>query len=132
MIKADRKGKASRLENLRPYHRMEPMWKCNILSWLLFVLVSFSCIKAYSLLSWLKVYIPHLWWAVFLKSLGIIPFSKIFCTVLLATLTNYVSFLILHLFTCVALLCIYIIVIIVLLIYVGFQFYYICIFIWHT
>jgi len=62
-------------------------------------------------------------------TLGIIPFSKIFCTVLLATLTNYVSFLILHLFKCVALLCIYIIVIIVLLIYVGFQFYYICIFI---
>jgi hypothetical protein len=27
MIKADRKGKASGLENLRPYHRMESMRK---------------------------------------------------------------------------------------------------------
>ena len=32
MIKADRKGKASGLENLRPYHRMESMRKSNILS----------------------------------------------------------------------------------------------------
>jgi hypothetical protein len=36
MIKADRKGKASGLENLRPYHRMESMRRSNILSWLLF------------------------------------------------------------------------------------------------
>ena len=45
-------------------------------------------------------------------SLDIIPFSKIF-------LTNNVSFLFLtlHLFKCVALLCIYIIVIVFLLIY---------------
>jgi hypothetical protein len=35
MIKADRKGKASGLENLRPYHRMESMRKSNILSCLL-------------------------------------------------------------------------------------------------
>ena len=32
IIKADRKGKASGLENLRPYHRMESMRKSNILS----------------------------------------------------------------------------------------------------
>jgi hypothetical protein len=32
MIKADRKGKASELENLRPYHGMESMRKSNILS----------------------------------------------------------------------------------------------------
>jgi hypothetical protein len=32
MIKAYRKGKASKLENLRPYHRMESMRKSNILS----------------------------------------------------------------------------------------------------
>jgi hypothetical protein len=32
MIKADRKGKASGLENLTPYHRMESMRKSNILS----------------------------------------------------------------------------------------------------
>ena len=52
-------------------------------------------------------------------SLGIIPFSKIFLTVLFNTLTNNVSFLFLikHLFKCVALLCIYIIVIVLLLIY---------------
>jgi hypothetical protein len=31
MIKADRKGKASGLENLKPYHRMESMRKSNIL-----------------------------------------------------------------------------------------------------
>jgi hypothetical protein len=31
MIKADRKGKASGLEYLRPYHRMESMRKSNIL-----------------------------------------------------------------------------------------------------
>jgi hypothetical protein len=49
-------------------------------------------------------------------SLGIIPFSKIFLTVLFDTLTNNVSFLFLflikHLFKCVALLCIYVIVIV--------------------
>jgi hypothetical protein len=52
-------------------------------------------------------------------SLGIIPFSKIFLTVLFDTLTNNVSFLflILHLFKCVALLCIVIIDIVFLLIY---------------
>jgi hypothetical protein len=54
-------------------------------------------------------------------SLGIIRFSKIFLTVLFDTLANNVSFLflILHLFKCVALLCIYIIVIVIvfLLIY---------------
>jgi hypothetical protein len=49
-------------------------------------------------------------------SLGIIPFSKIFLTVLFDILTNNVSYLALHLFKCVALLCIYIIVIINLLI----------------
>jgi hypothetical protein len=32
MIKADGKGKAAGLENLRPYHRMELMRKSNILS----------------------------------------------------------------------------------------------------
>ena len=118
MIKAYRKGKASRLENLRPYHRMESMRKSNILSSLLFLLVSSSRIRTYSLLNLPKVYIPHCW-AVFLMSLGIIPFSKIFLTVLFNTLTNNVSFLFLikHLFKCVALLCIYIIVIVLLLIY---------------
>jgi hypothetical protein len=53
-------------------------------------------------------------------SLGIIPFSKIFLTVLFDTLTNNVSFLFLflfkHLFKCVALLCIYIIVVVLLFI----------------
>ena len=58
MIKADRKGKASGLENLRPYHRIESMRKSNILSLLLFVLISFSRIRTYSLLYWPKVYIP--------------------------------------------------------------------------
>ena len=57
----------------------------------------------------------------FFMSLGIIPFSKIFLTVLIDTLTNNVSFLFLflikHSFKCVALLCIYIIVIVFLLIY---------------
>jgi hypothetical protein len=59
-------------------------------------------------------------------SLGIIPFSKtfltfskIFLTMLFDTLTNNVSFLFLflikHLFKCVALLCIYIIVVVLLL-----------------
>jgi hypothetical protein len=56
MIKADRKGKASGLD-LRPYHRMESMRKSNILSWLLFLLVSSSRIRTYSLLNWPKVYI---------------------------------------------------------------------------
>ena len=55
-------------------------------------------------------------------SLGIIPFSKIFLTVLFDTLTNNVSFLFFlflfkHLFKYVALLCIYIIVIVFLLIH---------------
>ena len=52
-------------------------------------------------------------------SLGVIPFSKIFLIVLFDTLTNNVSFLflILHLFKCVALLCIFIIDIVFLLIY---------------
>jgi len=52
-------------------------------------------------------------------SLGIIPFSKIFLTVLFDTLTNNVSFLflILHLFKCVALLYYFIIDNLFLLIY---------------
>ena len=54
-------------------------------------------------------------------SSGIISFSKIFLTVLFDTLTNNVLFLFLflikHLFKCVALLCFYIIVIVLLLIY---------------
>jgi hypothetical protein len=54
-------------------------------------------------------------------SLGIIPFSKIFLTVLFDTLTNNVPFLFLflikHVFKCVALLCIYIIVVVLLFIY---------------
>jgi hypothetical protein len=57
----------------------------------------------------------------FLMSLGIIPFSKIFLTVIFDTLSNNVSFLFLflikHVFNCVALLCIYGIVIVLLLIY---------------
>ena len=69
-----------------------------------------------------KVYIPHCGGPVFLMSLGIIPFSKIFLTVLFDTLSNNVSFsflfLINHLFKYVALLCIYIIVIVLLFIYV--------------
>ena len=76
----------------------------------IFVLVSPSRIMTYSLLNWSKVYISH-WSAVFWMSLGIIPFSKVFLTVLFVTLTNNVSFLFLflikHLFKCVALLCIY-------------------------
>ena len=56
-------------------------------------------------------------------SLGIIPFSKIFLTVLFDTLSNNVSFLFLflinHLFKCVALLCIYIIAIVLLFISMG-------------
>jgi hypothetical protein len=120
MIIADRKGKAYGLENLRPYHRMESMRKSNILSRLLFVLFSPSRIMTYSLLNWPKVYIPH-WWAVFWMNLGIIPFSKIFLTLLFDTLTNNVPFLFLflikHLFKCVALLCIYIIVVLLLFIY---------------
>jgi hypothetical protein len=51
MIKADRKGKASGLENLRPYHRMESMRKSNILSWLILLLVPPSRIMTYSLLN---------------------------------------------------------------------------------
>jgi hypothetical protein len=88
------------------------MGKSNILSWLLFLLVSSSCIRTYSFLNWPKVYIPHCG-GVYWMSLGIIPFSKIFLNVLFHTLTNNVSFLYLslHLFKCVALLCIYIIVI---------------------
>jgi hypothetical protein len=54
-------------------------------------------------------------------SLGIIPFSKINLTVLFDTLTNNVSFLFLflikHVFKYVALLCIYVIVIVLLFIY---------------
>jgi len=52
-------------------------------------------------------------------SLGFIPFSKLFLSVLFVTLTNVVSFLflIVHLFKYVPLLCIYIIVIMILLIY---------------
>jgi hypothetical protein len=41
---------------------MESMRKSNILSWLLFVLISFSRIRTYSLLYWPKVYIPHCGW----------------------------------------------------------------------
>ena len=78
MIKADRKGKASGLENLRPYHRMESMRKSNILSWLLFVLISSSRFRTYSLLYWPKVYIPDCGGPLFWMSLGIIPFSTIF------------------------------------------------------
>ena len=56
---ADRKGKASGSEKLRPYNRMESMRKSSLLSWLLFLLVSPSRIMTYSLLNWPKVYIPH-------------------------------------------------------------------------
>ena len=55
-----------------------------------------------------------------LMSLGIIPFSKIFLTVLFDTFTDNISFLFLflikHVSKCVALLCIYIIVIVLLFI----------------
>ena len=121
MINADRKRKISGLKNLRPYHHMKSMRNSNILSWLLFLLVSSSRIRTYSLLNWPKVYIPHCGGRVFFMSLGIIPFSKIFFTVLFDTLTNNVSFLFLflikQLFKCVTLLCIYILVIVFLLIY---------------
>jgi hypothetical protein len=54
-------------------------------------------------------------------NLATISFSKIFLTLLFDTLTNNVSFLFLflikHLFKCVALLCIYFIVIVLLFIY---------------
>jgi hypothetical protein len=48
---------------------------------------------------------------------GIIPFSNLFLTVLFDTLTNNISFLIKHLFKCLDLLCIYIIVIVLLFIH---------------
>jgi hypothetical protein len=58
---------------------------------------------------------------VFWMSFCIIPFSKIFLTVLFDTLTNNVSFLFLflikHLFKCVALLCIYVLVIVFFILY---------------
>ena len=62
-------------------------------------------IRTYSLLNWPKLYIPH-WWAVCWMSLGIIPFSKIFLTVLFDTLTNNVSFL----FLILHLLCIFLLI----------------------
>jgi hypothetical protein len=75
------------------------------------LLFSPSRIMTYSLLNWPKVYIPHCGEPFFLMSLSIIPFSKIFLTVLFDTLTNNVPFLFLflikHLFKCVSLLCIY-------------------------
>jgi hypothetical protein len=40
-------------------HQVESMRKSNILSWLLFVLISSSRIRTYSLLYWPKIYIPH-------------------------------------------------------------------------
>ena len=52
--------------------------KSNILSWLLFLLVSSSRIRTYSLLNWPKVYIPHCGGPFVWMCLGIIPFSKIF------------------------------------------------------
>jgi hypothetical protein len=54
---------------------MESMRKSNILSWLLFVLISSSRIRTYNLLYWPKVYIPDCGGPFFLMSLGIIPFS---------------------------------------------------------
>ena len=99
---------------------MESIRKINILSWLLFLLVSPSRIMAYSFLNWPKVYIPHWGGPFFWMSLVIIPFSKIFLTVPFVTLTQHVSFLFLflikHLFKCVALLWIYIIVVVFLFI----------------
>ena len=96
---------------------MESMTKSNILSWLpIFVglLQSYLVIQSAQLAQ--SIY-STLWWAVYWMSLGIIPFSNIFLTVLFDILTNKVSYLALHLFKCVALMCIYIIVIINLLIY---------------
>ena len=99
---------------------MESIRKINILSWLLFLLVFPSRIMAYSFLNWPKVYIPHWGGPFFWMSLVIIPFSKIFLTVPFVTLTQHVSFLFLflikHLFKCVALLWIYIIVVVFLFI----------------
>ena len=91
--------------------------KSYILSWPLFLLVSSSRIKTCSLLNWPKAYIPHCG-GPFIEWVWV-PFSKIFLTVLFDALANNVSFLflILHLFKCVALLCIYIIVIVLWLIY---------------
>jgi hypothetical protein len=63
---------------LVPYHRMESMRKNNILSWLLILLISSSRNRTYSLVNWLKVYIPHCGGPFLWMSLGIIPFSKIF------------------------------------------------------
>jgi hypothetical protein len=110
MIKADMKGKASGLENLRPYHRMESMRKSNILSLVLFLLVSSSRIRTYSLLNWPKAYISHCGGPFFLMSLGIIPFSKIFFWhyywIHKPILSHfYFLFLINHSFKCVSLLC---------------------------
>jgi len=43
----------------KTYHRMESMRKSNILSWLLFLLVSSGRNRTYSLFNWPNVYIPH-------------------------------------------------------------------------
>ena len=112
MLKAERKGKASGLENLRRYHRMQSMRKSNIISWLQFLLVSSSSIMTHSLLNWPRVYIPQCGGPFIEWVWASIPLSKIFLTVLFDTLTYNVSFLffILHLFKCVAILCIDIIV----------------------
>jgi hypothetical protein len=75
---------------------MESMRKSNILSWLLFVLISSSRIRTYSLLYWPKVYIPH-WRAVFLNEFGYYTVFKSIVTVLFDTFTNNVSFLFLFL-----------------------------------
>ena len=89
MIKADRKVKASGFENVRPYHWMESMKKSNILSWHLIWLVSSSRIRICSVLNSPNIFHTG---GPFIECLGIIPFSKIFLTVLFDTLTNNVSF----------------------------------------
>jgi hypothetical protein len=117
---------------------MESMRKSNILSLLLCLLVSSSRIRTYSLLNWPKIYISHCGGPFFLMSLVIIPFSKIFFWhyywIHKPIMSHfYFLFLIKHSFKCVALLCIYIIVIVLFInLYVGFKFFYVCIFIWVT
>ena len=93
--KWDDKSREER-ENLRPHHRMESMRKSNILSRFLFVLVSSSRIRTYSLLYCPKVYIPHCGGPFFFNEFNV-SFLYLFL------------FLIEHLFKCVALLYIYII-----------------------
>jgi hypothetical protein len=77
---------------------MESMRKSNILSWFLFVLISSSRIRTYSLLYWPKVYIPDCGGPFFFNEFGYYTVFNNILTVLFDTFTNNVSFLYLFLF----------------------------------